>query len=167
MVKAYNLGNNKAHQLPGGTLLLAPLPLALIIAITILKSKWPPLRSLLALPFSNFYFFIILNYYKTILIILLTAQLKNIIIIIIIKIVKILQIKVKLKTIIIKVTTAAIRIIMTLKTVIVVIVIGVIRYRGVQGDCYGLYLLSVTTTQSGARGVSGRDTGHDGTYRAM
>jgi len=33
--------------------------------------------------------------------------------------------------------------------------------------CYGPYQPSVTTTQSGAWGVSGRGTGHDGTYWTM
>ena len=132
--KAYNLGSNKVYQLPRKPRLLALLLLALIMAINILRSERPLLRGLLALPFSNLCFFIILNYYKTILTILLTAQLKNTIITIIIRTVRMLWIKAKLRTTTTETTTAAIQIMMTLGMAIAVIAIGAIRPTGVQGD---------------------------------
>ena len=98
VLRAYNLGNNKDHQFPKRTYILALPPLALIIAMTVLKNEPPLLRGLLALPFRDLYIFIILNYYKTILIILSMAQLKNIIIIITTRMVRMLQTKVRLKT---------------------------------------------------------------------
>jgi len=130
VVRAYDLGSNKSHPLPKGPHLPALLPLTSIVAITVLRSERPLLRGLLALYFSNFCLFIILDYYK----IKLMAYLKNVIIAIIIKMVRILWTKVKLRTIATEVITAAIRLIITLGTVTAVIAIIVIRPTVVQGD---------------------------------
>ena len=140
--RAYNLGNNEAHQLPRRPCLPAFLCLALTMAMNVLRSKRPSLRGLLALPFSNFYFLVILNHCKIRLIItviksstiLSMAWQKNAIIAIIIRTVRMLWMKAILRTAITEVTIAAIWMITTLGTAIVVIVIRVIRPTGVQGD---------------------------------
>ena len=96
--KVDNLGSNKGHLLSGNLRLLALPPLALIMAITILGSERPPLRCLLALPFSNLCLLIMLDHRKIrliiviikFLIIFLIARLKNAIMAIIARMARIL-----------------------------------------------------------------------------
>ena len=139
VVKTYDLRSNEVHQFPARPYLLALLPLASTMAINVLRSEWPPLRSPPALPFSDLCLLVILDHYKirltTVVIkfltILLIAQLKNIITAIITRTARVMWTKARPRTATIEATTVAIWMMTTLGTATAVIATRVMRPAGV------------------------------------
>ena len=136
VARVYNLGSNKSHLFFRGPCLPA-LPLLALTTVMVLRSERSLLYSPLAPFFDTVYLLTILDHYKIgliivviiFLIILLIAQLKKAIM----RIVRMLQIKVRPRTIAMKVMTVIIWII-TLGTVTVVIIIRVIRPADIQSN---------------------------------